>query len=1108
MSEPSSVANVCPKCGAVLPVAATAGLCPRCLMAEAMAPTKPDAGAAAPRKPLSPLELAPHFPQLEILEYLGRGGMGVVYKARQKNLNRFVALKLLAPERVGDPKFAERFTHEARALAALNHPNIVTVYDFGQAGGFYYLLMEFVDGVNLRQAMKAARFTPEQALAIVPPVCEALQYAHEHGIVHRDIKPENLLLDKEGRVKIADFGIAKMLHAGDSDVGVADSQPVGTPQYMAPEQKARCVTDHRADIYSLGVVLYELLTGELPGRPIEPPSRKVQIDVRLDEIVLRALEKEPERRYQQVSEVKTMVETVTASQSSRGASAAPSAAATIPRRYVLLLTVCIAAVVALAGLLYWGPWRSSDSAGTTFPKELPANGAAWSHAINLMPLIDLEQDCMEGQWTRENGTLVSDATKGARVRIPFQPPEEYDMRVSFSRLEGERHAALILSKSGQAFTWQLGKLHNTIFAFLHVFNPNGKNPTITRVSNALENNRRHTTVVTVRNHGFAGYLDGKLITQWKTDYKDVSMEKVFSLIDNRLLGVGSFESPTKFYSVELLEITGKGRAVPRAEIAAAGRESDKLTTGLGDVPSTAPAFAQEPSSTMLKLPASLGHDIGAPFLEIPKPQAMLMGFKVSFGKENNQTVVKSLQPIYRAGMKRFLGAEQGEVQEPTRTVEARSGYAVGGLNGTGIMCLNGFEVEFMKVEGGGLDVHHSYTSDWLGGKNNARNAVKLAATGKPVVGVFGRSDTVVRALGLVEAGSVFEPGAVEARMTSAAAWPGAVRLLPLIDPARDAVLGRWKIRDGALVCADEMQAARLQIPYEPPEEYDFRIVFTRIEGEQPVGQLFSQDDKPALWVMGHWCNSCFGFEMVKNRTANNNPLTVWTPHCLANNRVYASVLQVRKTGVRAFLDGRLVNEWKTNFNDAGRQKLWKLPNERALGLVSDRATTAFHSVDVLEITGKGKIMNILPKVVLKSVTYCGGTTRARDDGGGFHDRAHWQDKPRHRYPYFYCAGQTFGIAKASWLISGAKLEGPFLVRGNISENIKILESKALSKATDAGIEIEVVNPSTDARPFPARTRFTNMFDICWEISWDGGKSWYDAGTSSNPIHVSLDSIQP
>ena len=316
-TSPSS----CSSCGAALPSAATAGLCPRCLMAAAMVATQADAEPAA-QPPLPPEQIAPHFPQLEILECLGRGGMGVVYKARQKSLNRFVALKLLAPERVRDPRFAERFAREAQALAALNHPNIVTIYDFGQAGGFYYLLMEFVDGMNLRQLLRARKLTPEEALAIVPPLCEALQFAHDRGIVHRDIKPENLLLDRAGRVKIADFGIAKML--GTVSAGGQAGEPaapenatgtvVGTPSYSAPEQKTDPQrVDSRADIYSLGVVFYELLTGELPGKRIEPPSSRmggVQIDVRLDEVVLRALEQKPELRYQQVSEVKTCVETI------------------------------------------------------------------------------------------------------------------------------------------------------------------------------------------------------------------------------------------------------------------------------------------------------------------------------------------------------------------------------------------------------------------------------------------------------------------------------------------------------------------------------------------------------------------------------------------------------------------------------------------------------------------------------------------------------------------------------------------------------------------------------------------------------------------------------
>ncbi|HEX3719983.1 MAG TPA: protein kinase [Verrucomicrobiae bacterium] len=288
-------------------------------MAEAMAPTQADAEAAETSQIIAPEEFARHFPQLEVLECLGRGGMGIVYKARQKSLNRLVALKLLAPERVRDGRFAERFAREAQALAALNHPNIVTIYDFGQAGEFYFLLMEFVDGLNLRQLLRARKFTPEEALAIVPPLCDALQFAHDRGIVHCDIKPENLMLDKSGRVKVADFGIAKMLGSANGSGGAGESlgpenatqTAVGTPNYSAPEQRSDPQrVDSRADIYSLGVVFYELLTGELPGRPLEPPSRKVQIDARLDEVVLRALEKKPELRFQQASEVKTMVETV------------------------------------------------------------------------------------------------------------------------------------------------------------------------------------------------------------------------------------------------------------------------------------------------------------------------------------------------------------------------------------------------------------------------------------------------------------------------------------------------------------------------------------------------------------------------------------------------------------------------------------------------------------------------------------------------------------------------------------------------------------------------------------------------------------------------------
>jgi serine/threonine protein kinase len=275
-------------------------------------------------------EVARRLPQFEIIEMLGRGGMGVVYKARQVHLDRIVALKILPPGDAVAPGFIERFRREARSLAKLNHPNIVNVYDYGETGGLCYFVMEFVDGADLRKMIHSRRMTAAEALAVVPKICDALQFAHEEGVVHRDIKPENILIDKKGRVKIADFGLAKLLRREQSDLTLTQTGAMlGTPRYMAPEQMEKPETvDHRADIYSLGVVFYEMLTGEIPMGRFAPPSQRVQVDVRLDEIVLHALERDVERRYQHASEVRDAVEQVTSKPAI--APAAASAAPTPP----------------------------------------------------------------------------------------------------------------------------------------------------------------------------------------------------------------------------------------------------------------------------------------------------------------------------------------------------------------------------------------------------------------------------------------------------------------------------------------------------------------------------------------------------------------------------------------------------------------------------------------------------------------------------------------------------------------------------------------------------------------------------------------------------------
>jgi len=333
----------CPKCGASLPEQCPAGPCPTCAWrGESTTPPAIAEAAVASTAAYqstfatpSVSDIAAHFPQLEVVELIGRGGMGAVYKARQPALDRLVALKVLPPAWGRDPAFAERFTREARALARLNHPNIVIVYDFGQVDGLFYFLMEYVDGGNLRQRLRGSRMPVVQATQLLSQVCDALHFAHEEGVVHRDIKPENLLLAYRRSaldqrlaataayqpgaagpgpivVKIADFGLAKLVTRSGGDLTLtAPHQIMGTLHYMAPEQMERPrEVDHRADIYSLGVLCYELLTGELPIGRFELPSDKARVDVRFDGLVEQALAKEPAKRFQRVSEFRVRLEAI------------------------------------------------------------------------------------------------------------------------------------------------------------------------------------------------------------------------------------------------------------------------------------------------------------------------------------------------------------------------------------------------------------------------------------------------------------------------------------------------------------------------------------------------------------------------------------------------------------------------------------------------------------------------------------------------------------------------------------------------------------------------------------------------------------------------------
>jgi len=308
--NPMNTTATCPTCHQPLPAGTAAGHCPHCLLTAA-AKSLPRASAIRSFVPPPPEELNQLLEGFEVLSLLGVGGMGAVYKAIHLRLDRVVAIKLLPRElAASDPAFGERFLREARSLAKLQHPNLVVVHDFGEVDGMYFIVMEYVEGPTLRHLIQGGTLTPERSLEILPQICEGLRYAHSQGLIHRDIKPENILIGDDGRVRITDFGLARLVVSDAAAISLTGSaQALGTPHYMAPEQLQNPdAVDHRADIFALGVVFYEMLTGHLPHGRFPLPSTEAAVGPGIDEVVLRTLEPNPDKRYQQADEVERALE--------------------------------------------------------------------------------------------------------------------------------------------------------------------------------------------------------------------------------------------------------------------------------------------------------------------------------------------------------------------------------------------------------------------------------------------------------------------------------------------------------------------------------------------------------------------------------------------------------------------------------------------------------------------------------------------------------------------------------------------------------------------------------------------------------------------------------
>ncbi len=519
----------------------------------------------------------PSIPRYEVRERLGEGATAIVFRAWDRPLNRPVALKVLRESMGFSPVARQRFQREAQAAAGLSHPNLVTLFDAGESGGQLYLVMELVDGRPLSELLKDPSQEERRKVELLEKVARGLAVAHAKGIVHRDLKPANILVTAEGEPKIGDFGLA---HFVDSELELTRTgTALGTPMYMSPEQvhgDSKAILP-QSDVWALGAILYEAVTGRPPHlgesareiydhilrEELVPPralSPKVARD--LETIILKALERDPHRRYPSAQAFGDDLHRYLNGEpiQARPAGAGRRLWRQAVKHRLIVIPVATALVGALAGSWAISGFDRPHPLTPGLPELGEAYDREWARAVPLLPLVQPAVDGVSGEWRLENGRLVCGSKAFTRLRLPVEAPEEYDLRVVCMRQEGIGDVNLLLTGRGRPFLWAMGADGNTIFGFGAIKGAwANQNLTTRKVSSCLTNGQVYTVVVQVRKEGLWAYVDGRLISGWRTDYTDLGSDGDWGLPDATKLGLGTYESPTEFRRVDLLEVKGKAR---------------------------------------------------------------------------------------------------------------------------------------------------------------------------------------------------------------------------------------------------------------------------------------------------------------------------------------------------------------------------------------------------------------------------------------------------------------------------------------------------------------------------------------------------------------------
>ncbi|MBL9145948.1 MAG: protein kinase [Verrucomicrobiaceae bacterium] len=495
-------------------------------------------------------ELRDILPNYEVLDLIGRGGMGVVYKARQVSLDRIVAIKLLPREIIRDDiDFQQRFKLEAQTMAKLSHPGIVAVHDFGETeDGQLFFVMEFIDGQDLAKRIEQGGALPvEEAVGIFRCVAEALMYAHSQGVIHRDIKPANILIKANGEVKVADFGLAKIVAPG--TVGLtATSTSMGSHDFAAPEIFVHGGdADHRADIFSLGVMLYQMLTGTIPRGMFKLPSERVPaLGTRFDEIVCKAMEQDREDRYDSVVAMLDAVVRVSLPQSNPDVlEGEPS----LLQRIRMTRWAAVAAALLIVSPLSWFHFQRSSH-----PTEPAITSSEWQDGLAQ---IDVTKHRRAGRWKFVDGKLANgDDASGSCIELPIAAPGASDLRIKMTRLTpgsgavtlgfhiGVRGGQFIISDysrpcagleyiDGKSITTNGLQVEHSV-AYLTIGHP-------------------HELLLSLREDGMIALLDGVEIYRWKGDWSRVTQGGGW--LPEAMLGRNVFAIASRLGRIEVDEIS-------------------------------------------------------------------------------------------------------------------------------------------------------------------------------------------------------------------------------------------------------------------------------------------------------------------------------------------------------------------------------------------------------------------------------------------------------------------------------------------------------------------------------------------------------------------------